>query len=249
MKTQWDYSNLAESYRKRADYSPQLLQNLFEKMDLKPGDLVCDIGAGIGHLTIPLASSGFEVHAVEPNDAMREIGEERTREFQKVKWFEASAENTQQEKGFFKAAFFGSSFNVCDKAKALKEVQRILLPGGWFACMWNHRDLKDPVQFEIEKIISKYVPSYGYGDRRQDQTEILQKSDYLKEVLFMSDRFLVEQTLEECVEAWRSHATLQRQSQDLFDKVIASIENYLNSLHQPTLQVPYETKIWYGQFK
>ena len=40
---------------------------------------------------------------------------------------------------------FGSSFNVCDRQKALLESKRILVKEGWFACMWNHRDLEDPI--------------------------------------------------------------------------------------------------------
>ena len=50
---------------------------------------------------------------------------------------------------------FGSSFNVCDRQKALIESKRILVHRGWFACMWNHRDLEDPLQKEIESIIKK----------------------------------------------------------------------------------------------
>ena len=39
---------------------------------------ICDIGAGVAHLTIPLASRGFIVDAVEPNDSMRRNGIKRT---------------------------------------------------------------------------------------------------------------------------------------------------------------------------
>ena len=54
---------------------------------------------------------------------------------------------------------FGSSFNVCDRQKALIESKRILVHRGWFACMWNHRDLEDPLQNEIESIIKKRIPT------------------------------------------------------------------------------------------
>ena len=39
--------------------------------DLTENSRICDIGAGVAHLTIPLASRGFQVDAVEPNDSMR----------------------------------------------------------------------------------------------------------------------------------------------------------------------------------
>ena len=44
-------------------------------------------------------------------------------------------ENTGQSSGRFGLVTFGSSFNVCDREKALEETARILKPGGWFACV------------------------------------------------------------------------------------------------------------------
>jgi hypothetical protein len=56
-----------------------------------------------------------------------------------------------------------------------------------------------------------------------------------------------EQGIEECVEAWRSHATLQRQAGVVFHDVVASIETYLQSLNTPTIKIPYSTNIWAAQ--
>lgn len=38
----------------------------------------CDIGAGVAHLSLMLAKKGFEITAVEPNDATRANGIKRT---------------------------------------------------------------------------------------------------------------------------------------------------------------------------
>ena len=51
----------------------------------------------------------------------------------------------------------GSSFGVVDRAATCREVARILEPQGWFACMWNHRDLDDPLQKEIESFIKASI--------------------------------------------------------------------------------------------
>ena len=48
-----------------------------------------------------------------------------------------------------------------------------LKPRGWFACMWNHRELENPIQSKIESIIKERVSGYGYGTRREDQTEVI----------------------------------------------------------------------------
>ena len=144
---------------------------------------------------------------------------------------------------------FGSSFNVCDRQLALVETARILKPRGWFACMWNHRDLNDPIQSNIESIIKNIVSSYDYGIRREDQTPEIDKSNLFGPVVHLNARVMHTNTIKECVEAWRSHATLQRQAGTDFSKVISKIEDYLLGLGQNIIEIPYSTNIWVSRLK
>jgi hypothetical protein len=63
----------------------------------------------------------------------------------------------------------------------------------------------------------------------------------------LDSREVHEQPIEACVEAWRSHATLQRQAGAAFGDVVAGIEEYLLSLKRPKIQIPYSTNIWAAQ--
>ena len=152
MKTEWDYTNLAEAYLKRPDYAENAIDEMLQLTGVQKGDRVCDVGAGAAHLTRVLAQRGYVINAIEPNDAMRDNGIERTREFTNVTWSEGVGEDTGMDTGVFSLVTFGSSFNVCDRLLALKETKRILKENGWFACMWNHSDLNDPLQKKIEQI-------------------------------------------------------------------------------------------------
>ena len=105
-----------------------------------------------------LANQEFIVTAVEPNDSMRELGKSRTKSLKKINWKEGTGEVTGLENDSFDLVTFGSSFNVCDRQEALRETHRILRPGGWFACFWNHRDLNNPIQKEIEVLIGDKIP-------------------------------------------------------------------------------------------
>ncbi|RMD85332.1 MAG: methyltransferase domain-containing protein, partial [Candidatus Dadabacteria bacterium] len=135
MKTTWDYTELAPHYLNRPDYAEDAIDELVKISGVSSGDKVCDIGAGSAHLTRMLAARGLEVTAIEPNDAMREVGISTTKDLPNVTWVEATAENTTMPDREFHLVTFGSSFNVTDRLKALKETKRILKPGGWFACM------------------------------------------------------------------------------------------------------------------
>lgn len=249
MKTEWDYTQLADAYLKRPDYAPTALQELFAIAGLKPGDRVCDIGAGVAHLTLPLAAFGCKVDAVEPNDAMRTNGQKRTAHLPSVCWSEGTGEATGCPAGEYDFVTFGSSFNACDRSKALVETHRLLKPGKYFTCLWNHRDLDDPIQKAIEDIIKGFIPSYGYGTRREDQTEVIAASGLFHKARHVEGRILWEQNIADTVRAWRSHATLHRQAGDRFGVIIEKIERYLASLGRNSIAIPYTTRAWIAQRK
>ena len=244
MKTEWDYSALADAYIKRPDYSDAAVDAMLSIVAVEDGALVCDVGVGVAHLSLRLAARHLTVTAVEPNDAMRANGIQRTRNIPSITWREGTGEATGESSGIYDLVTFGSSFNVCDRTEALKETARILRPGGWFACMWNHRDLNDPVQANIERIISGYVPEYGYGSRREDQANVIEQSRLFGPVIHVDSRIVHQQTVAECVEAWRSHATLARQAGQKFNQVVDSIGDYLQGLGIDVLEIPYSTNIW-----
>lgn len=249
MKTEWDYTQLANAYLKRPDYAEAAINAMLSIAGVEKGMNICDVGAGVAHLTLMLAARGMDVVAVEPNDAMRTNGIKRTAKINHVKWHEGTGESTGQKDRSFDMVTFGSSFNVCDRLKAQKETARILKPKGWFACMWNHRCLDDKIQARIEQIIKDFVPGYGYGTRREDQREVINQSGLFGPVIHLDSGVVHEQKIEECVEAWRSHGTLERQAGKKFWEVIDSIEKYLKSLHQKSIQIPYLTNIWLTQLK
>jgi len=252
MKTEWDYSEVAKSYLDRPEYSSQAIKALCAISELSEVSKVCDVGAGVAHLTLQLANNGVARHgkiiAVEPNDEMRKLGKERTGKFEFIDWHEGTGEKTDQEEGKFDIVTFGSSFNVTDRNLALKESLRIAKKDAWFACMWNHRELNDKHQSQIEKIIKKSLIEYNYGTRRESQHEFLVGSNYFKSVLTIEGDVIHNQSIHSCISAWNSHVTLKRQAGSKFSNIISEISEYLNSLKVNSIQIPYKTRIYMGNF-
>lgn len=249
MKTAWDYTGLADAYLLRPDYAPSAIEDLISLAGLRAGARVCDVGAGVAHLTLPLAGRGFVVDAVEPNDAMRANGVVRTRAYDTVTWYEGTGEATGMPDSTYALVTFGSSFNVTDRPLALAEAHRILRRDAWFACMWNHRDLDDEIQARIEAIIREHVPGYGYGTRREDQTDVIAQSALFLPALHIEGTVRHEQSVPDCIEAWRSHATLERQAGDRFLLVVDAIATYLDGLGTDHIEIPYVTNMWAAQAK
>ena len=246
---EWDYSDLAAAYAKRPDYADAAIDKVLEIAGLGAGAAALDVGAGVGHLTIMLAERGLNVTAVEPNLAMRERGRGRTAPWRDVRWGEGTGEDTGMDNDAFDLVTFGSSFNVTDRARALAETARVLKPRGWFACLWNHRDLDDPTQSEIERIIRARLPEYDYGTRREDQTAVIAASGLFEDATAIEEPVRHTQSIAGCIEAWRSHATLQRQAGDAFTAIVDDIEAMLTAAGGTEIVVPYTTRVWIARLR
>lgn len=243
MKTTWDYSELAATYDKRADYPEAGIDLIAFVAGLRAGSRVADLGAGTGKLCLKLLRRGYRVDAVEPNDAMRGFGERNTAGLE-ARWSEGTGEASGLEGGRYDLVSFGSSFNVTRQGEALQETRRLLKPRGWFTCMWNHRDVEDPIQARVQQAITKFVPNYSHGNRREDQTGVIEGSRLFGTILSARVPFEFVTSREDYVDAWRSHATLQRQAGDAFPKVIEAIQAETPA---GRFAVPYHLALWLAQ--
>jgi ubiquinone/menaquinone biosynthesis C-methylase UbiE len=240
MKTDWNYTERAQTYDQRADYSFEAIDFLLKTAEIKPNTAIADIGAGTGKLTKLLLDRQLKVHAVEPNEKMRERGILNTKN-KDITWSIGTGEQTGLNDNSYELVTFGSSFNVTDRAATLIEVNRIITPGGWFACMWNHRDLSDKIQSRVEQVINDKIPDFDYGARREDQTEVIQKSGLFGDVVFHEASFIANTNVSDYVDAWRSHATLARQAGEQFNNIIREIEGVCG---EGIMQIPYVTRMW-----
>ena len=140
MKTEWDYTTLADAYLKRPDYADAAINAMLAIAGAEKGDRFCDVGAGVAHLTLMLASRGLDVIAVEPNDAMREYAckdLEACTEFNSVN---GTAEKTTLDQDSIDLVVVAQAFHWFDETRAVKEFQRILKKDGALALLWNVRN-------------------------------------------------------------------------------------------------------------
>ena len=124
------------------------------------------------------------MHAIEPNSEMLKYGKLNTKKLiGNFNWIKSIGEKTPINNKSIYALFFGSSFNVLNYKKMLKEARRVLIYQGYMCCIWNHRDLKDNLQKNIESIIKKKLKVYKYGDRRKNYLPFFKKLKFSKIIL------------------------------------------------------------------
>lgn len=242
----WDYTQQACYYEYRPNYDRSAIVAMLARAGIA-GDarLVADVGAGTANLTLLLLAEGCRCVAIEPNSAMRRIGEERTAG-RNVTWRVGTGERTGLEASSVDLFAMGSSFNTTDRPATLREARRVLRPGGWFACMWNHRNLEeDAFQARVEVLLRELFPGYEAGSRREDQGPVLAAAEGFADLEFIARTQRVSQSAERYIAAWRS---VKNRFWDLGTDggraAFARFEAALRAEIPTSVEMSYTTRIW-----
>jgi len=119
--------------RGRPSYPPEAIDWL-----LPPGARdVLDLGAGTGKLTIRLVERGLEVVAVDPIQEMLEV---LSGSLPNTPALLGTAEEIPLPDDSVDSVLVAQAWHWFDPARAVKEVARVLRPGGRLGLVWNTRD-------------------------------------------------------------------------------------------------------------
>ncbi|NUP35242.1 MAG: class I SAM-dependent methyltransferase [Streptomycetaceae bacterium] len=133
-------------HRARPAYRPEVLAYLAGAAGLAPDAHVLDLAAGTGRMTRELVALGTDVTAVEPAPAMRETF---VAELPDVRLVDGTAEQIPAGDAQFDAVVVAQAFHWFDAPAALREIARVLRPGGALAVLWNERDQSEPWAAEL----------------------------------------------------------------------------------------------------
>ena len=155
------FSDRVDNYVKfRPTYPESLLAFLKETGDLQQDTPVADIGAGTGILTELLLKEGYTVYAVEPNSNMRAAAEAALGSYPNFSSVNGTGEATGLPDQSVSLITIAQAFHWMDPVATRKECDRILLPGGNIAIIWNLRTLETSFELGYEEIKRTYGKDY-----------------------------------------------------------------------------------------
>ncbi len=136
----------------RPSYPGAALDVLFQGLGDPQDVVVADLGAGTGISSRLLAERGAQVLAVEPNAPMRDAAVPHER----VEWVGGTAERTGLGEASIDLVTAFQAFHWFDPERALREIVRILRPGGRAAVIYNERDESDPFTAAYGALVRHY---------------------------------------------------------------------------------------------
>lgn len=128
----WVFNRMADVYDARPPYPDALVAHLGGLAGAR--GRVGDVGAGLGHLALPLAERGFDVVAIEPAQAMlARLAAGASARALTVRALHAAAESLPLAAGSLDLIVVADALHFLDAQRAGREIGRVLAPEGAFA--------------------------------------------------------------------------------------------------------------------
>jgi SAM-dependent methyltransferase len=243
------FSTRVDNYaRYRPSYPAASIDLLAARCGLAPGTQVADIGSGTGILSELLLGRGAQVHAVEPNDAMRSAAEARLGGRAGFMSVRGSAEATTLPRGSIQLLVAGQAFHWFDAQRARTEALRVARPGAMGALLWNERPKgTDRFLDEYDALLRRYAPEYDrivatradVPGMRAFFGGLMQEASFANEQVFdfegLKGRLL-------------SSSYAPEAGQPQHEPLLAGLhELYLRHEHRGQVVFAYQTLVYFGQ--
>ncbi|CAG9171385.1 class I SAM-dependent methyltransferase [Cupriavidus pampae] len=162
------FSSQADTYaRGRPDYPAEIDTWLRETVGLSAGRTVVDLGAGTGKFTQLLQPTGATLIAVEPVAQMRA---QLASKLPAVQVVEGTAESMPLADASVDAVVCAQAFHWFANTAAMREIRRVLRPGGRLGLIWNVRDESVGWVARLTEIMKPFegdAPRFHRGDWRK----------------------------------------------------------------------------------
>ncbi|AYC29386.1 demethylmenaquinone methyltransferase [Paenisporosarcina cavernae] len=161
ISTDYDKMNSVISFQQHKKWR----EDTMERMNVQKGSHAIDVCCGTADWTVALAKdtgSTGKVIGLDFSQNMLAVGQEKVKEFEQVTLVHGNAMALPYEDNSFDFATIGFGLrNVPDYLQVLKEMHRVLKPGGMFVCLETSQS-EIPVYKQLFRFYFRFImPMFG----------------------------------------------------------------------------------------
>jgi SAM-dependent methyltransferase len=244
------FSNRVADYvRYRPGYPSAVRDVLRAECGLKSGHVIADIGSGTGFLSELFLKNGNRVFGIEPNEAMREAGEEYLASYDGFVSVSGSAEASTLDDASVNFVTAGQAFHWFDQHLSRSEFTRILKPAGWVVVIWNER-LTNASSFvrEYEDLLGKF--GTDYANVKESYPSEAHMRDFFGTGAYSSHTLpnFQEFDFEGVAGRLRSSSFIPTQEHPNFAPMMAELQRIFDADNQDgRVRLEYTTHIYFGR--
>lgn len=246
------FSNKAEKYELyRPTYPEDSVLKILDLCNGIPSDKIkiADIGSGTGKFTELLLNKGFIVYAVEPNEEMRTIAENKFKDYVNFYSINKVAEATNLEDKSISIITVAQAFHYFHLDKVKKEFKRILKSDGKVVMLWNFRLRKSSFMKEYENIIYNLHSSKVKPTHAQDNMTDKVFKDFFENYEIVNISNSQEFDFESLWGRTLSNNHMPNETEDEYSKLYDDIKKLFNKYQQNgKVLFQYRTQIVIGDF-
>jgi SAM-dependent methyltransferase len=246
------FSNRVADYvRYRPGYPPAVPDLLRTDCGLRPGHVIADIGSGTGLLSKLFLENGNRVFGVEPNQEMRQAGEEFLQSFPNFTSVTGSAEATTLGDASVDFITAGQAFHWFDARAARREFLRILKSNGWVVITWNDRRMEEAqLTRDYEDLLERFGIDYKRVKDAYPESEDIRS-------FFGAGGFSARDLPNQQILNWegfrgrlRSSSFAPTEGHPNYAPMLAELEHiYRTHEHNGSVCMEYFTRVYFGQLQ
>eukprot|EP01132_Coremiostelium_polycephalum_P006206 gene6206-7728_t len=249
----------------RPSYPLESIDFIKNELKLKSDSVIVDLAAGTGKFTSLLAEHGQlnNITAVEPSKEFRDSCEEILSKYQtthpefKFSVVDGLATSIPVESGSVDCVFAAQAFHWFSNLESVKEISRVLKPGGVFCMFWNDLDITDPLIKELTDIFHE-----KYYDGKTPQYRSNKWQQVFQELKSLNDPTLIQGDLNKKEFSFKHPASIdvainralsvsyisvlpQEKKDQIVSELKEVLENHPTSSNGKPFSMPYNLSVYW----
>jgi ubiquinone/menaquinone biosynthesis C-methylase UbiE len=235
--------------RARPSYPQKAVEQMAKTCHITPQSRILDVAAGTGKFTTMLVERGYNVTALEPVEAMRQVLRQK---LPQIEILDGAATQIQLPDASIDVITIAQAFHWFANKDSLKEFHRVLKPNGYLVLIWNSKDEAVPWVEDIVVYMWNYKPKDTPQYRDNKWQSAFADQDLFGDLRYTAYSNNNTHSRQDIIDRVFSTSFISKQPEDVAVKIKADLNAIMDRYSitmkpEDTTVYPYRTDLFVAQ--